>query len=376
MATRPNASTTTFAVAFACLFLPTKIFAQPSSRFKDNAPAFQSPNSLAMGGASVATTRGLDALFENPAALALSKFTVSEVAVVSPMVEASEDGKKIYLDVKAKKDAFEMLSSYKDRPQHFAAQNVTGVSFKRAAIGVLQRAQLDAIVGNDPVSGPVAEARAVGHGGVYLASARSFADDSIFLGITTKAVHKKQAGVLLSAFEAQEKLKGKNSKNLLSENLRSGTAVGADIGTLFRITEMETKPTLGVLVRDLGMNYKFGSKKDAGSPDRDKTMVDVGLSLAPGTRKSKSTIAAEVKDVANVQKVSIYKRLHLGAELNFQSIVGFMAGLGQGYPSFGCYLNIKIVRLEAGVFGKEMGQFSGDLKSRRYFARASVGWFE
>ncbi|MCA2960063.1 MAG: hypothetical protein IOD12_07410 [Silvanigrellales bacterium] len=347
------------------------------SRFSDVPPEFRSARTLGMGGTGVSFVRGLDALYVNPAGIAQSKSLVSEGVLVSPLVTAGEDGMKLYKDIDAGTDTFDMISKYSNRPQHVGLQNVTGIAFKRAAFGILQSGTVDVYAGTDPVTGvPAAEVRGIGRAAASFASARSFFDESLFFGVTTKMVQKRQLSLQLNAFEAQEQLKGKSSQALLNDNARQGTGLGADFGLLYRITEMDTKPTLGLVYRNVGLKYGWGVPKGKTAPDAEKPTLDVGFSLEPGTRRSFSRIAIDYVDATNAYKTSAFKKIHAGAELSFQNVIGVMAGVGQGYPSFGAYLNAKILRVEGGVYGEELGEEVGDLRSRRYFGRVSVGWLE
>jgi hypothetical protein len=124
------------------------------------------------------------------------------------------------------------------------------------------------------------------------------------------------------------------------------------------------------------MKYSWSVPEGKSAPDAEKQTLDLGLSIEPGTRKSTSRIAVDYRDALGAYETSPYKRIRAGAEISFQNIVGVMGGIGQGYPSFGAFLNIKILRVEGGVYGEELGEEVGDLKSRRYFARVSVGWLE
>ncbi len=368
-----------FAIAFLSLVAaPSKAVAdEGDSRFSDVPPEFRSARTLGMGGTGVSFVRGLDALYVNPAGIAQSKSLVSEGVLVSPLVTAGEDGMKLYKDIDAGTDTFDMISKYSNRPQHVGLQNVTGIAFKRAAFGILQSGTVDAYAGTDPVTGvPAAEVRGIGRAAASFASARSFFDESLFFGVTTKMVQKRQLSLQLNAFEAQEQLKGKSSQALLNDNARQGTGLGADFGLLYRITEMDTKPTLGLVYRNVGLKYGWGVPKGKTAPDAEKPTLDVGFSLEPGTRRSFSRIAIDYVDATNAYKTSAFKKIHAGAELSFQNVIGVMAGVGQGYPSFGAYLNAKILRVEGGVYGEELGEEVGDLRSRRYFGRVSVGWLE
>jgi hypothetical protein len=363
----------------ALFTLPLAAFGGESrqSRFHDVPREFDSPRSLGIGGTGVSWARGLDALYLNPAGTAKSKALVSEVVLASPMVTAGDEGKKLYEDIQNNTDTFDMIEKYQNKSHHVGVQNVTGVAFRRASLGLIQKVDVDAYAGLDPLAGvTVAEARAVARTGLALGTSRGFFDDTLFLGMSAKVVQKRELGLQVNALEAQEKLKGRSSKELLNENSRQGTGVGADLGLLYRIQSMDTKPTFGLVYRNLGMKYSFAVPDGKKAPQNDLQMLDVGVSIEPGTKRSYSRLAVDYRDVMNASRTSEWKRLHLGGEVSFQDVVGFLGGLGQGYPSVGAFLNLKIVRIEAGFYGKEMGENLGELRSRRYFARASIGWLE
>jgi hypothetical protein len=358
--------------------IATAAFADSSkSRFSDSPPEFRSARGLGMGGTGISFARGLDALYVNPAGYAQTSGLLGEAVLVSPLVTAGENGKALYDDINAGTDTFDMVTKHSNKPQHVGVQNVTGVAFKRSSFGLLQSANADAIAGTDPASGvPSAEVRAIGRAGAHFGVARAFLDESLFFGVTTKVVQKRQLSLQLDALEAQEQLKGKSSKKLLEDNVRQGTGAGADFGLIYRVKSMDVKPTFGVVYRDVGMKYSWSVPEGKSAPDAEKQTLDLGLSIEPGTRKSTSRIAVDYRDALGAYETSPYKRIRAGAEIGFQNIVGVMGGIGQGYPSFGAFLNIKILRVEGGVYGEELGEEVGDLKSRRYFARVSVGWLE
>lgn len=338
---------------------------------------YRSARHLGMGDAGVASASGADAIFYNPASIANVKGLLNEVVLASPQVSVGEDTRKLYSEVKAKKDALDIAQDHVNKPQHVAAQNFSGVVFRRSAFGLLQSAQSDLFVGNDPIKGStVAEARAVARAGAYFALARGFLGDTLLLGTTLKIVQKASAFISVSAATAERDLKGRKSDELMKEYTKRGTGVGADVGLLWKLSASNSKPTFGLAVHNLGMKYRWPLPGDRQGPAPEKQTVDVGLSFEPGTKQSSSLIEIDVRDVFNASKEVIYKRIHLGGELSFQNVVGFMGGLNQGFPTYGGFVNLRLVRIEGGLYSEELGELPGDRKGKRFFGRVSVGWVQ
>jgi hypothetical protein len=178
----------------------------------------------------------------------------------------------------------------------------------------------------------------------------------------------------MNALEAQS-LESKDAKQYLQEIIERGTGVGADFGAIYR-TNSKTRASVGAVVRDIGMAYHWAVEEDAPLPSAEPTVVDVGIALEPETRKSRSRLTLDFRDVLDEMGENPYKRVHLGAELSFQNVLGGTIGLNQGYLTYGGYVNLSFVRVEAGVFSEEFGDFPGARQSKRAYGRLGVGWFE
>jgi hypothetical protein len=328
-----------------------------------------------MGDAGVSLAEGHDAVFYNPAGVADIKSLVNELILASPEVELSSNAKEIYRTADDGADTLKIVKAIVNQPVHIAETNYTGTVFRRAALSIFERVQADAFVGTNPERGVLeADLKMVGRGGLILTSSRSFLNDSLLVGVNTKVMHKANGSVTVDALSAESQFKDSSVKDLRSKYLRRGTGIGGDLGFLYKMSG-NLKPRLGVMIHNMGgTNYKWPVPKTSKGPDSDKQTVDVGLSVAPGTKRSYSTLAVDLHDATNSSESVIYKRLHLGARISFDNVFGLMAGLNQGYPTYGGFLDLKLVRVEGGVYSEELGELPGDRKSRRVFGRVSVGW--
>lgn len=337
-------------------------------------PEILSAKLIGSGHAGATEAQGLDALFYNPANLARTPSIIGDIVLASPQIEASQHGVNIYRDINANKNMLSIVENTLGRPVALGVQNVTGASFRRTAFALFQRGDLNLAVKNSPFTG-IPEARAVSSVrlGAAFGIGRALIGRSVFVGATGVIVQKAEAQLAVSALDAQSQFANTGGDSALSDALKRGVAVGAHIG-LHIAPEDSSYPDISVVARNIGMTYSVGGKAPEDRPTAELQTVDVGISLKPGTKNSTSRISVDVKDVLNKSQENIYKRLHLGAELNFSDVVGVLGGINQGYTTYGVFLNSRIARIDAGLFSEEMGKYPGDVKNRSYYARVTVGW--
>lgn len=329
---------------------------------------------LGSGGAGITDVMGIDALFFNPANLARTPGLIGDIVVVSPQVEASDNGLQIYKDVKANRNMLDIVSGVLGRPVSVGIQNATGASFRRAGLAVFQRADLRLGIKNNAFSGlPEASVYSGIRAGAAFGIGRSFSSNTIHLGVTGLVVQKAEARLEASALEAQSKFKNSGGQSALNDVMKRGVGIGAHAALMFT-PGGDSTPELAIVARNLGLDYAVGGKSANSRPASELQTVDVGFSLQPGTKNSRARISLDVYDVMNKSKENIFKRLHLGTEVSFSNVLGVQGGLNQGYTTYGVFLNTKVIRLDAGIFAEEMGKYPGDTKNRSYYGRLSVGW--
>lgn len=336
---------------------------------------YRSARYLGMGDTGISLSEGHDALFYNPAGIADVKGIVNEIVLASPQVEVSANAKSLYTSISTHAPASNIIRQIEGEPQHIAVQNFTGLVFRRAAIGVYERGQADVFLGTDPAKGMlVANGDVLARAGINTAFGRSFMNDQLLLGINLKFAQKNEGTIALDALTAEEQLKGLTPSSALSRYVQRGNGAGGDVGMIWKFADT-SRTRFGLVARNVGdMNYPWAIPSGSKGPSSDKQTIDVGASIAPSTKKSSAAMAIDYRDVLNANGDSPYKRIHMGARLSFQGILGFVAGLNQGYPTYGAFVNFKIVRAEAGYYSEELGKNPGDIRSRRLYARLAVGW--
>jgi hypothetical protein len=334
---------------------------------------YRSGYHLGMGDTGVSFARGADAVFYNPAGIAQDDAIVAEISVLSPQIEFDRNSQNLVNMIRAGSDQLSLVSDAVGKQQYAALQNYTGFVFSRAAAGIFQRAQADAFIGTDPLSGlPRAEVGSTIYAGAHLAYARAVVD-GLLLGLNLKVVQKAETRESVSVLEAQQIADG-NVDEYLNKAVRRGTGLGADLGLIYKGGK-QTPFSFGAVAKNLGLDYHWPVEPGLPAPSAEASVVDLGLSIEPQTRKSRSRISIDYRDVFDEQGENAYKRLHIGAEVSFQDVLGGAVGLNQGYLTYSGIVRLWLVRAELGVFSEELGAYPGNRQSKRAFGRLSLGWF-
>ncbi|APJ02937.1 hypothetical protein [Silvanigrella aquatica] len=359
-----------FALIFVTLLIFQNIYAQELQR------EYRSAYFLGRGDTGIATATGEDAIFYNPAGIAQGKGIISEIILASPQGEATQNVNQI-INSYSNSDsgsAIQFLAQNQNSIYSAAAQNYSGLIFRRVALGILERANANAYEGIAPATGiPTANIYAANRTGVYLTLARDFWDNKLFIGMNGKFIQKKELNLSISALNAETQLSNSSLSSVINNSLNQGDGIGTDLGMML-VLNKETNTQIGIVYRNIGMQYPWTTPEGSAPPTAEPTVLDAGISTTYGTKRSKITIAADIRDVTNTQNAVFGKRVHLGAEYSLMDTFGIMGGLNQGYGTYGMFLHTKIVKVEGGMYTEELGARLGEYPSQRLFARVVLGW--
>ena len=115
---------------------------------------FRSAYFLGRGDTGIALAEGHEAIFYNPAGVAISDGILNEVVFISPTFEISQDTRDVVKEVFVQdEDPTNTLRERLGEPQHFGINNFTGVLLKRVALGVFVSQTASALVFRDPTLG-------------------------------------------------------------------------------------------------------------------------------------------------------------------------------------------------------------------------------
>lgn len=332
---------------------------------------YRSAHYLGRGDTGVAIADDHEAIMYNPAGIAQGKGIYKKTVLLSPMVEVSDDARNLARELgEENADTTSALKKRVGRNQHIGVYNMTAIVLRRAAIGVLASATTDILVYKSPDNGGLesVDAKARETIGPTFTLAESFWNDRLLIGGTFKYLQRGQAQVNANITDA-DKIQNMKSEDLFG----TGTGTSTDLGLMLKGSS-RLNPAFGITVHNVG-GTKFTPLSDkAPTPDPLKQTVDVGVAVQPGTRLSKFRLLADYLDATNTQEESPYKKIHLGGELSIYDVVGFTCGMAKGWSSGGVYIDLYLLRMDAGIYIHEVSERAGVRPDKRLFLRLSAGF--
>jgi hypothetical protein len=349
----------------------------PTCLYADEYPyLFRSPYFEGRGDTGIAIAEGEDAIFYNPAGVAISNSLFNRLIILSPDVEISQNaGSVADALITQKQDPTSVLSSQIGKPEHVGSSNFTGILLRRVALGFFVSQTATAMIYRDPTQGATEsiQANARIDGGLVFSLADSLFYKDLYFGTTLKLIERVEAALSANAAEANQ-IKNINTGNLVQR----GQGSGADVGVMYRRREGKVPFSAGITLQDIG-NTVFTPSTPSTLPKSQqplkniKQTLNAGVAVEPGTRWSRFRLLLDYRDILDANGFDPYLRLHLGGELTVLDFIGLTFGLNQGYPTAGFYVDLRFVRLDLGLYTEEAGTQPGMRPDTRYFARIMVG---
>jgi hypothetical protein len=331
---------------------------------------YRSSHYLGRGDTGLAVADDHEAIFYNPAGLAQGQGIFSRAVLLSPSLEFSNDARNMITELQDEDaDIPSILRKRVGKNQHFGLYNSTALVFRRAALAVFNGQTTDILVYKSPESGGLeaVKAKLVTSNGFAFGLAQDFLNKSLFVGANVKHMHRGEAKLEASVLDA-DSVGDLDS----SELLKIGTGTSVDLGFIYKFTG-KLQPSIAVTVQNIG-GTKFKRMSDeAGNPTSLKQLFNLGVAVQPQSKLSKFKLLAELWDVTSQLNKSTIKKIHLGADLSVRDMIGFTAGLSEGWSSGGFYVDLRLVRFDAGMYIQEMAERAGVRPDRRMFFRLSLG---
>jgi hypothetical protein len=331
---------------------------------------YRSPYYLGRGDTGVATADYQEAIFYNPAGLAQGKGIYKETVLISPTFQISTKTKDLVRQVLVQQDNDpDTLRGYLGRNLHLGVSNFTGVVFRRAAVGVLVSSDTNVMLAKSAEERGLEtlHADAVANRVAVFSAAEGFFNQKLLVGTTVKYIMRNEASIDVSALDSD------NISDQLSSNDAevSRNGIGVDLGFMYAMDKAPWR--FGLHVENAG-STKLAAGESGVSSKRLPQIVTFGTAYDLKTRMSSMVIQADFRDVGGAVEKDTFKRLHLGTELQFARVFGFMGGLNQGYPTIGLFLNLYVVRFDVGAYTEEVGSTAGVRPDQRIFFRLKAGF--
>ncbi len=352
-----------FAAAYLCMsFSP--IFAEDSQRL------YRSAHYLGRGDTSLATAEGPDGLYYNPAGIAQGQGVFGRLIFLSPHLEFSDDARNMATELQDENaDIPSILRKRIGKNQHIGLYNSTAIIFRRAALSVFNAETTDILVFKSPESGGLeaVKARLVTNNGIAFSLAQDFMDKRLFVGANIKYLHRGTASLDANVTDA-ESLGNMQSSDLL----KSGIGTSADLGVIYKLNGL-VQPTVAATIQNVGGTSFRRFTDESPAPSPLKQIINLGFAIQPQSQLSKFKLLGELWDVTSRLNSSRLKKIHLGAELSVRDMIGFTAGLSEGWSSGGLYLDLRLLRLDAGIYIQEVSDRSGIRPDKRLMFRLTMG---
>ncbi len=354
-------------MAFLCLLLVSDfLFAELRQR------PYRSAYLLGKGDAGLASVEEEDAIFYNPAGLALGEGIYKKTVFASPHIEFSQSTRDLYKQLEEeKKSESESLRNLIGKNQHASVQNLSALVFRRAALGVLFSTEADVLVSRPAESRGIetVDTKYTGNQMLVFSLAEAYLDKKIAIGMTGKYLIRNEGNLHASIIDASS-LKSASS----GKTAQLGTGMGLDFGLLLttgKPSRFGSSHSLGLTVENLGTT-KIISASDGAALSPMKQAINVGYALKLKTLFSYFILTADYRDLSSSYEKNTYKKMHFGGELNVAERFGATAGLNQGSLCAGLYTDFWLMRIDAGFYGEEVGEKVGLYGDKRYFLRVAV----
>ncbi|WP_130606573.1 hypothetical protein [Fluviispira sanaruensis] len=339
--------------------------AQDISSLKKAASIYQNPFDLASGGASMTRATQEGVLFANPSLPAFGEGIIRSIFFKNTVsVGAQSIG--FLNDAAAAFGSFNttqlqnLLGDIVKKPVYFGLDSAAGIVTSSFSIAGFSSAKIDLNGRQFGILGlPNIQIKSNGFLGVASAISTQFAN-TLAIGIGPKYIYNAEINADLGVNDI---LNASQAQSIITNALKKGTAISTDIGVTLQKRTKHFDVRLAGVVADVG-NTQF----TGGVPPWLQTYnAGVGLTLHDETNALHC--ALDFRDISDVYKEDLPKKVYMGCKLLITRIFGLGFGYLQGWPSYGFVLNLFLMRIEAGTYTKDAGNYQAGLLGRQvYFA--------
>lgn len=319
----------------------------------------QSTRSLGMGGTGLATARGTDALFFNPAALArLNGFSLNLITI-GPAISSNAVDLQNQFSGSSSFTAADLNQLYGKK----IFSDITGYTgFVIPYFGFGGYSNNTLLMSFNNPSFPTFNVDFVSDY-AYVIGAALPVSDNFSLGLGLRHVKRWQGVADILVMD----LVGSNAQNVIEANLTNkGSGNAMDLSALYTI-KGNWNVDLAAVWKDVG-DTKFNPSSGVG-PDRQENNLMFGMAASKEFGFIQWTNAFEYKFIRNDGDIT--KKIHLGTELSL-ALVDIRAGFNQGYVTYGVGVDLWLMQLDVAMYSAELGAKAGQTSNERYQASLSL----
>lgn len=208
--------------------------------------------------------------------------------------------------------------------------------------------------------------------GLVAGTAFGFLDDRLQVGTNVKVLYRGEVNELITVDDIL------NQDNL-GADLNRGLGVGGDIGVKGQIPTFDNA-ILEYLAPTAALTYQdVGDTRFQGATNTEQS-ISAGLAIHPriplGSKGMASHLAIDMRELN--QDKDLLTKLNVGYEIELPKLLfintAVRGGLNQGYPAGGISFDFKLAKLEAAIYGQEMGAHTREKGLYRVALRTSIGF--
>ncbi|MDZ4677995.1 MAG: hypothetical protein SGI74_10880 [Oligoflexia bacterium] len=332
-------------------------------------PFFRSVRAQAMGGAGVATVNDETALFINPAGL--GKIRGPYFVLINPELETNYEANAAlsagfqYAAVLNAQSMLDVAKRNPDKRLHLRVQAQPSFVTTNFGFGVYSKYNYD---------------------GEYTSSTDNYHLDYIndygaVIGYNLRLWEGRIkigfAGKFINRVYVNQDVAGTTTGLQFSDIANEGGGVGWDGGVILSGPWLWL-PSIAAVVHDVGKTYftttnGYFYRNNLPRPPPQSQSIDAAIAVFPIlSNKVRSSFTAEWRDVQNPERVDIYRRLHVGAEINFNDTFFLRGGMNQRYYTAGFELSMLGQQFQFTTYGEEIGTPTRFREDRRYIIEYGI----
>jgi hypothetical protein len=340
--------------------------ATPAFAKKSNQAVYEDPFDIAGGGASLTRGTGEGVLFANPAVMPFGekfhRYLGMQLGVI-----AGKESVEFVQGMTKKQENENIVDEVFQKPIHAGLLYSLGYITNNVGVAAVARMEPDfegKEIGSAGTPAINVSAEAYG-GGVFGYSARLTRWFSV--GATAKYLKVAEPEIEIDLAN-QQKFKEISEDPAAAAELQGiGTAIGYDVGSLLFLQGRHIDFRLALKVDDVGNTVVSNTDKPF------KQMVHVGTGVTFHGTTEALHLALDYRDVLGAYEEKPFKRVYVGSKLLIRNMLGFAAGLYQGYPTFGVKLDLILLRAGVTVYSRELGSTIGLKQRNLYVAYFGLG---
>ncbi len=322
---------------------------------------------MGMGGAFVAVSDDINALFYNPAGLA--NVSGIRASIIPLEMEVGKNSLDMYrdatdVDFDNVQETTDFLRDYVGERAHLGVTLFPNFVMPRFGVCLIGTGRADLEVYD--LQYPKVDTHVINDLGVGAGYAHPLMDDNLLVGASLKYLHRQSLNQDYTVID----ITTDDLDNMIEDDLQKGNGVLMDLGLIYKLADVG----IGKAQVGISANNLIGSRM--GDAENIDDHIDIGFATTFDVWVSKATVAVDYVDLFSQLDMDndFGKRVRLGAEVKLPILLTLRAGFYQGYFTGGMNFDARFVQMDFVSYAEEIGAYAGQRMDRRYLLRFLIGF--